>query len=248
MIAELPPILSGAPEQQLVALRDYLVRLAQSLETVSEAAVVEARQAAAEVSPAKEAIQEEVRETEGALRSLIIKTADVIQQNIDSITTELHQDYLAISTFGEYQENINTTIVQTARNTVEEYDFEAQIRSLNESITTINGEIIRGFVEDPTTGNIVMGIAIAQTLSYSETDTETDANKNVYYKIADQQTFGLYTSTGWQFWLKGTKIGWFDSLYQMLHTVKLAVETSLTLGDGWVFTTTGGLGIKYTGT
>ena len=37
---ELPPILRGSEQQQLAALRDYLVRLAQSLNAVDSATIV----------------------------------------------------------------------------------------------------------------------------------------------------------------------------------------------------------------
>lgn len=246
MIAELPPILSGAPQKQISDLRDYLVRLAQSLETVSETAVVEAREAARLVSPARDIIKEEVRATDGALRNLIIKTATEVSATVETLTTDLHQNYVALSTFGEYTETVDRLTSDTAKNTSDVFSLTERIRTLNDTVTKINGEIIRGFVEDPTTHNTVLGIAISQNLDYS-TDYTMVHEGNVYYQIAARQTFGLYTSTGWQYWVDGTRLGWFDSEYSKLHVVNLEVETSLKLGDGWVFTTANGLGLKYTG-
>ena len=54
MIVELPPRLQGSGEQQLAALRDYLVRLAQSLEQSSGAETMPAALSAAEKQSAAE--------------------------------------------------------------------------------------------------------------------------------------------------------------------------------------------------
>ena len=67
-----------------------------------------------------------------------------------------------------------------------------------------------------------------------------------YYELSPGQTLGLYTSTGWQFWVNGRKVGWFDSADGMLHTVSQVVEEEIRIGD-WVISAVGGYGIKYTG-
>jgi hypothetical protein len=67
-----------------------------------------------------------------------------------------------------------------------------------------------------------------------------------YYELVPTQTLGIYTSTGWQFWVNGIKIGWFDSLDQQLHTVNQVVEGDQQQGD-WLITTTNGWGLQYIG-
>ena len=68
-----------------------------------------------------------------------------------------------------------------------------------------------------------------------------------YYQLSSGQTFGLYTSTGWQFWINGWKKGWYDSVDGMLHIANVAVENALQLGGQWQLVNSDGLGIKYTG-
>ena len=83
---------------------------------------------------------------------------------------------------------------------------------------------------------------------------ESDLNERVrHFKqrkkelLAPGQTLGLYTATGWQFWINGSKRGWFDSEDGMLHVANIVVEDKLQIGDGWLMTTTGGFGLRYTG-
>lgn len=246
MIAELPPILSGSPQRQLSDLRDYLVRLAQSLETVSEAAVVEAREVAVQASGAQSVQREEIQNTTDTLRSLIIKTADVVRHDVTVITTALEESYEALSEeWGTYQENIETTITETARNTIAEYHYTEKIESVESILRSLTGQITHGLVWDPSSNSYVLGIAIAQTIQMKQDGHEETDGGNVYREISDGQTFGLYTATGWQFWIGGVKVGWFESGTSTLHTVNLAVETEMTIGGNWHWTTLNGLGLKY---
>ena len=82
MMPEIPPQLQGSPEQQLVAMRDYLVRLAQSLEPVGRSAAAAAKTGVA--AGAQEKAAEQIRSTANSLKALIIKTADEITAYTDS--------------------------------------------------------------------------------------------------------------------------------------------------------------------
>ncbi len=110
--------------------------------------------------------------------------------------------------------------------------------------TEITGQIRRGFLEDPETHQTVLGIAISQQLQF--TGQEMTDGGWVYYELSPGQTLGLYTSTGWQFWVNGRKVGWFDSSDGLLHTVGQFVEQEIRMGD-WSFTRDNGLGIKFLG-
>ena len=277
--SEKPPILSGDNRQDLVKLRDYLFRMVQSLETASGAdAAAEAGGLA--VSYAKNGTQilkpggsetdiDTVRRNANELKALIIKSANKLQEQIEagdeSVTQYFDQRleafdsyYLAKSEFGTFEENIDTRIETTARGVVESYDYDASIRSVQGDIgllqnyyETIDGEIRRGIVLDPSTGNYVVGIAISQNMQFAGECGPTDPNNPgdglTYYYIESGQTFGLYTSTGWQFWINGVKRGWFSSEDSMLHVSKIVVEEELQLGENWKITTVGGFGLRYVG-
>lgn len=254
-IFNMPPILQGTAEQQLAAMRNYLVRLAEELqdglddETISEAVH---RAVLSSSAGATGEARKEINENAQNLRQLIIKTADSIYSYVDEISQNLSSVYVAQSEFGTYQETVNTAIQQTARQTVESYDFQSQIDAVNSRadstdrfVTAIRGEIRRGLITDPVSGETQMGIAISENLTFTgETEEE---NGLTYYRLAPGQTLGLYTATGWQFWINGSKKGWFDSEDGMLHVANIVAEDKLQIGDGWLLTTTGGFGLRYTG-
>lgn len=269
---ELPPMLSGDALQQIAALRDYLVRLARSGEneimetvkanpgtlrdTVNKAANGKSGTPGA-ASPAEDAARRA-----RTLQALIVKTAEnsrerdeVLTESLGELSREIRQSYLARSEFGEYRQEIALLIEATARQIVESYGYlelilatEAALGEMGEQLaaytTEIGGQIRRGFLEDPDTHQTMLGIAISQQLRF--TGQELTDGGWTYYELSPGQTLGLYTSTGWQFWVNGRRVGWFDSSDGLLHTVSQMVEEELRMGD-WVLSSVGGLGIRMTG-
>lgn len=268
---ELPPVLSGDALQQIAALRDYLVRTArgsetETVETVAAHAGSLVKQAGRGKSPAaltgKEELPSDVLQREARLRALIVKSAEegrerdkLLLSSIGDLGYEMRQSYLAKSEFGEYRQELLLLIDATARQIVESYGLQEQILAaraelvdLGEAFAAyemeISGQIRRGFLEDPDTHLTVLGIAISQQLQF--TGRELSDGGWSYYELSPGQTLGLYTSTGWQFWVNGRKVGWFDSSDGMLHTVSQAVEEEIRMGD-WRMSALGGFGLKYMG-
>lgn len=247
MIPEIPPQLQGSPEQQLIAMRDYLVRLAQSLEQVggSDVAVSAAKAASSTAKAAQEQTAQQVRSTAKSLKALIIKTADEITEYTDMRVDNFESLYVAKSDYGNYYNQIETQVAQTARDTVETYHYTEAIGELNAYLTDLNGQIRRGVIEDPETHEVHLGIAISEQLSFTG-QTQTEGGLT-YYELAPGQTLGLYTSTGWQFWINGVRRGWFSSEDSMLHVSNIVVENRLQLGNDWEIVSTGGFGLRYIG-
>ena len=267
---DLPPILSGSSADKLTALRNYLVRLAQELNQVENQALVQSAHVSADGKrnfsggSGAEGDIEAVQKNAAALRQLIIKTGDRLSDDIEASQQDsmhyadgqidaLSQTYLAKSEFGSFTENIERQITSTAKGVVESYDYESRILSNQESlellqyyVRNMDGQIRRGIVTDPETGLEVTGIAISQNLQFTGGVVHGEDGAD-YYQLASGQTFGLYTSTGWQFWIDGHRKGWYDSSDGMLHISNVAVESSLQLGSGWRLEDVNGLGIKYTG-
>ena len=255
MSLELPPQARGGAEEQLAALRDYLVRLAQELERASGAET-----ALAAVGPvltkAQSKTEEVIRAQAAALKALIIKTADEITAYADRKVEEYNSLYVAKSDFGSYYEMIERDMEDTARGAIESYRYSDAIESAQNAAdgaaaaaeayrSELSGQIRRGIMEDPLTHELHLGIAISERLSFTG-QTQT-VNGTVYYRLASGQTLGLYTSTGWQFWINGVKRGWFSSEDSMLHVSNIVVEECLQLGADWQITSAGGFGLRYTG-
>ena len=263
---EYPPILTGSEQQQLLALRDYLVRLAQSMEKLQQAQPAAGAEDGGMGRPLPDARdhkaareQEDrfaaLRRNAANLRALIVKTAgeaETLALELGAVRQDMESRYLAKSDFGEYMEQVKTSFTATARGVVESYDFASLIEAVNDRadaldlyMTAIRGEIRRGLITDPGTGETVTGIAIAENLQFTGEVHEEDGLQ--YYELAPGQTLGLYTATGWQFWVNGSKRGWFDSRDGRLHVISEVVEDGLQLGADWAVSTAGGFGIKYLG-
>ena len=245
MIPEIPPRLQGSPEQQLVAMRDYLVRLSQSLEQVGRSAAAPAVSKSGAAASAQENAAEQVKSTARALKALIIKTADEITAYTDSRVESFESLYVAKSDYGSYYNQIETQVAQTARDTVESYHYTEAFGEMNAYLTDLGGQIRRGVIEDPETHEVHLGIAISEHLSFTG-QTQTEGGLT-YYELAPGQTLGLYTSRGWQFWIGGVRRGWFSSEDSMLHLSNIVVENRLQLGSEWDVTRTNGFGLRYIG-
>ena len=245
----------GSPADQTKQLRDYLVRMTKEIQTASSPETIQqiVRQEVSSGNKSKsdDSIKEARRRAQ-ALKSLIIKTADEVYSYVDRIVTELDSVYIAKSDFGEYTETIRRISEETAKETIDSYEYTSMIEALSSSVddldtyvTMINGQIRRGIVTDPETGEEVLGITISEDLQF--TGQTHDEGGLTYYYLAPGQTLGMYTSTGWQFWINGVKAGWFDSRDGKLHVANIIVENSLQIGTGWLITTNGGFGIRYIG-
>lgn len=243
-VFEKPPILRGTEQDQLNAIRDYLFRMAQSL---SEAAAAPAVSVTETVRPDGSRVYEsggaagrsidDIRKSASDLRSLIIKTADEVKAYTNKKIEKFQGYYVAQSDFGQYIQDYSNVVIETAMGSTAILQMTEAIEGLNQYVTEINGEIRRGFVEDPDhPGQYVIGIAVSQNLVFNAEETRQDSEGRTYYKLESGQTFGLYTSTGWQFWIDGHKRGWFDSSDGMLHVAQIVVEQSLQIGDSWLIT------------
>lgn len=182
---------------------------------------------------------------------MLIESGDrAVMEYVDSKTEVYNSLYVAQSEFGTFQENVTNMIETTAKGVVESYDYGSSIESVQDSInllqsyyTSINGEIRRGIVEDPETGEYVTGIAIAQALKFSgecgPADSRNPGDGYTYYYMNSGQTFGLYTSVGWQFWIDGYKKGWYNSQDGMLHVANVLIEQVLQIGSSWQIKSSG---------
>lgn len=243
MMYELPPQVSGSSD--ILALRDYLVRLAKELERVGNTDAIVTSLVGKVSEKAKQQAVKAVQDQSQSLKALIVKNANEITAYADSINTDLHSHYVAISDYGNYYEDIETKVQQTARATVESYHYTESISALNSYMTELNGQIRRGLIEDPDTHEVNLGIAISENLRF--TGQTQDVGGDTYYELEGGQTLGLYTSTGWQFWINGHKRGWFSSEDSMLHVANIIVENKLQAGADWEISVSGGFGLKYIG-
>ncbi len=243
MIHELPPMPQGTAEQQLEALRDYLVRLAQSLERAGDAASPQRTEKALESAQAQNL--RAVRQSAETLKALIVKNAAELAAYADRRLETLSGRYVAQSDFGNYYAAIEAQVEATARGTLEDYHLAEAVEGLERYTRELSGQIRRGLVEDPVTHEVHLGIAISEKLSF--TGQTEEIGGLTYYRLSPGQTLGLYTAEGWQFWIGGVRRGWFSSEDSMLHVSNIVTEERLRVGADWEVSVSGGFGLRYIG-
>lgn len=233
-----PPILTGNTQNDLYRLRDYLFQLSGSLEAAATAPAAQSTGGSASTDKATVAA---VRKSAQELRDLIVKSADRVEQEsrayTDGKTTVYDAKYLATSAFGVYEDNTETRLTNMAGQIQENYNYSHNLSTeLTNYATQIEGEIRRGFIDNPdypsaSSDQYVFGIAISSKLEFTGT-VRTEGGFE-YYQLKSGQTFGLYTSTGWQFWINGQKTGWFSSTDNMLHVRRVVAEELFQVSGMW---------------
>jgi hypothetical protein len=170
-----------------------------------------------------------VRQSAAELKALIVKSADELQTQVDSLGSV----YLAVSEYGTFLSALKRWTSEDSSGITDYLTRTEQINSeLLDYLERIDGQIKRGWIEDPETHANVLGIAISQNLSVDAAQTIEDGGK-VYYKI-NTNNFGLYTASGWQFWVNRQKAGWFDANNQgILHVRKVVAEDFFQVGGKW---------------
>lgn len=215
---------------------------------------------------------EELWETSTDLRSQIIQSANNLKIDIEAnagsindlsgqvtniMNTYVTSDYIE----GQFTSSLRQTITNDVNNIVEHYDYSEivsglvgeDLDTLKSFATLINGEIRRGMIYDSSLGVDVLGIAISQNMQFYENDPlypPSVVDGNTYYRIMANQTFGFYTSYGWQFWVNGQKVGWFDSTSSnaALNVASEVVENGIAFGDEWeIARSSNGIGFRYIG-
>lgn len=167
-----PPVLQGAERDQLQQLQRYLHAMSEKLNQSLTQISVE--QLTPETQKALTAAEAKAADTATSLKSLIVKTANIVRHEMDMISTALSDRYQALSDqFGSYERNLDSQITATAEGILQDYRYEERVQGLeNEAgetdvfIRRINQYIFSGLV-DETNGKY--GIAIGENVtSYDE--------------------------------------------------------------------------------
>lgn len=188
---------------------------------------------------------DELKQEAVELRDELLTSLDAVNGSIDTLEVSLVGNIEATSSMATLVENMRAVIEASALRIQETYEYAQSLETAEQLFqTSITGTICRGYINDPGGGSPIFGIAIAENLSF--TGQERTESGLTYYELAGGQTLGLYTSTGWQFWINGNKVGWFDSADGMLHTVSQVIEHDLQIGS-WKISPNNGYGIKYVG-
>lgn len=231
-----PPMLQGNQTQQLQDVRRYLFRLVDQLNSSLNNLTAES------FSPggvqALTGATDEDKQTQADLKSLIIKNANEVRETIEVISKTLKSEYVAISDFGTFREDMENTITETAAGLEQEISTRSEV--VNNFIAATNGYIRQGVVGyDGATP--IIGIAIGQDIRVTGV-TETVGGK-AYEEIDTSQNMSVWTTTKLSFYVNGGEVAYFanDALYVT------GIHTGTVTFPNWVVDDGNGLSFRWTG-
>ena len=263
-----PPILRGDERAQLVQIRSYLYQMQEQLQFALEQVTPETLAKAISDQTKLEQLPDDTAPTLAAaynkLKSIIIKTADTIETEMDTLVTNFESTYLAQSTFGTFQENLTNTITQTANAVVQTYGYDSQLSNISDNVTGLTGDV--GDLNDTLASvntnifnieqyNINTEQYIKTGLLYFDDDSVPRYGVAVGEKlttiVVDGQTViersGLaatFTSDRLSFWQNELEVAYISN--NQLYIQEVSILSRLFIGN-WVIDQSNGFLVKWVG-
>ena len=216
-----PPALRGDEKEQLVQLYNHLYRISEQLNVamrdIDMSQLSEQTRSSIQTTGQAEA---QAQKTQDSLKSIIIKTAEIVNVSMDEIRTELNAQYTAISEqFGEYSQTITNQVAATAEGIMQDYHIEERITAVEtdttEFINNISAYIFSGIL-DPNDPSKV-GIAIGYNVT-NEDGTLNQANK-----------MATFTADRLSFWINQTEAAYFSN--SVFHIANGEVTDAMRMGS-----------------
>ncbi len=234
-----PPMLQGNQTQQLQDVRRYLFRLVEQLNgSLNNLTEENFSPGTAQALTGAAGRNDDYQQTQADLKSLIIKNANEVRQTIEMLTTTLESEYLAISDFGTFREDMENTITATAAGL--EQRINTRSEGVDSFITATNGYIRQGVVGyDGATP--IIGIAIGQDIRV--TGAKQTVGGKEYETIDTSQNMSVWTTTKLSFYVNGSEGAYFanDALYVT------GIHTGTVTFPNWVIDDGNGLSFRWIG-
>lgn len=235
----LPNITGVTEREQLSQIKSYLYQFAQQLQwalsTIDTSSI--SNQVASQ-SPQKVIVQAKEQSAEvsfNALKSLIIKSADIVNAYYDEISDRLSGLYVASSDFGTYIEETDAKIKKTSTDITQNYtDIQkifTDIENLSFSLAEAQAHIKSGLLYYDNDGIPVYGLEIGQK---NTVDGEEVFNK-----------YARFTSGRLSFYDRNDTEVAYISDYK-LYITNAEITGSLRLG-AFQINTSKGFSLKYVG-
>lgn len=246
---------------------NYLYQLAELLGVyLGNVENTSATPAVVESKPAESAVAEQVgvstEEQYAALKSLIIKTADQVTvqrtspqinslngavidtlNKINDLGNKMSEEYVAISDYGTYLEQINMELQANPDAITQYYSFYSDLNANIDKVSAAFENYKVGTEGYIRTGIVyydgavpVYGVAVGQNLTATEVDGEV---------VVDQTNFrATYTAKKLSFWQDEDEVAYVSN--NRLYITNITVLNGMNIGQ-WEVTTAGGLKFKWTG-
>lgn len=227
MLIQSPPLFSGDERQQLIQVRSYLYQVAEVLnQGLNNLTADNFREDTKLVIQGAANQGQEIAKSAQTLKAMIIKTADIINAEIDQINTTLETNYVAQSEFGEYKKQAQADIEANAEGITQTYNRVEQITGeFDEYVLKTEGYIKTGVVVADEDGTEAIGIEIG------------DLN------AADGMK-ATFTSEKLTFWQNGVAAAWISN--GQWSSKAIDIKEKITLGS-WQIDQANGFTIRWAG-
>jgi hypothetical protein len=243
-----PSTTQGDANARIAAIHRYLFKLSEQLNHALTQSDEKIKQTVVASQNAIKAAEEPLEGEYNRLKSLVIKTADIVRTEMDVLETRLASEYIAISTWGAYEESIRAHATATAREVLETFEYSSRLDALERDSVTFDsyrlstsGYIRRGIIGYDDQSMPIIGIAIGQDLR----SRTVEIGCEVLEEIDMTQNLAAYTSDRVTFWQNGVEVGSFSN--SELSVTRIRVADSIGLGGLWAITRTNGFSIEWTG-
>jgi hypothetical protein len=194
------------------------------------------------------AAEQTVSATAKSLKSLIIKTAGVIRQEIDTWTQTLEGTYLAISDFGTYREEVSQEITATATEIVNAFNYESTLAARVEELEAENSVLNSYKVQTEQytkTGLLYFDEFDVPVYGYAVGEVLTRVTVNGKETVRREDLMSTWSAGRLNFWQGGNIVAYYAN--NKMYVTDGEFLNSLQIGD-WIITTTGGnLDIDWAG-
>lgn len=212
---EYPTRQEGTPEEQLRGLYSYLYQMSERLnEALNDISLEQMEDSVQKTVREAGKLSGQAEENRSSLKSLIIKTAEIVRTEMTELSTVLTRNYEALSSqFGSYEENLTNTITATAEGILQDYRYEERVEGAERYVKRTSQFIFSGLL-DPV--NMIYGVAIGDNVT-GENGELVDANK-----------MATFTKDELAFYMNGVKVAWFSN--STFYIDRGQVEESLQIG------------------
>lgn len=239
MDIRLPNITAATPELQISQMQSYMYQLVQQLNWALNAVDSASREENPDVEltgGTGEITQEEAQTTFNSLKSLIIKSADIVNAYYEVMKERFDGDYVASSDFGIYQETTQNEIIKNSTSIEQIYSnlqtIISDIETLEHAVIDTQAWIKSGLLEYDDQGVPIYGVEVGQK---STVDGEEKFDR-----------FARFTSGGIYFYLPGYSdaVAWMSGT--KLYITNAEITGSLKLGK-YICDLTSGVAFKWVG-
>ncbi len=211
-IIPFPPQMIGTDAQKISDLYGYLFRVSQTLNIAlqnigSENMSEEYRKSIESVTAQQD---QKLDDQYRAVKSIVIKTANIIHTEIDQLMTQLSKTYVATSEFGKYDETIKALIQATADGIIQNYNLSSVLTTADPEIAgfrewkIVSDQYIHSGLLYYDDENLpVYGVAVGNNLTYIEVDGVKTVKK--------ENLAATFTSEKVSFWQGGREAAYLSN-------------------------------------